>query len=126
MAIPFTMKRKNGSGYDVLYPATKQELVTDCQKKIWTASLSLMAAGWTASDDDGDTAYATQGVTITGGTATTKVDVQGNHAVFDQMLEDGTTNIYIVNDEGTFTAYAVGETPTADLAIQVTCSDVKQ
>lgn len=58
------------------------------------------------------------------GTATTQVDVQGNYAAFRQMLDDGTTNIYIVNNGGTFTAYAVGETPTADLAVQVTCSDV--
>lgn len=120
MAIPFTMKRKNGSGYDVLYPATKQELVAGCQKKIWIASKTLTSAGWVATEDG----YSTQNVTIAGGTATTQVDVQGNYAVFRQMLDDGTTNIYIVNNGGTFTAYAVGETPTADLAVQVTCSDV--
>ncbi len=120
MAIPFTMKRKNGSGYDVLYPATKQELVAGCQKKIWIASKTLTSAGWVATEDG----YSTQNVTIAGGTATTQVDVQGNYAAFRQMLDDGTTNIYIVNNGGTFTAYAVGETPTADLAVQVTCSDV--
>lgn len=120
MAIPFTMKRKNGSGYDVLYPATKQELVAGCQKKIWIASKTLTSAGWVATEDG----YSTQNVTIAGGTATTQVDVQGNYAAFRQMLDDGTTNIYIANNGGTFTAYAVGETPTADLAVQVTCSDV--
>lgn len=120
MAIPFTMKRKNGSGYDVLYPATKQELVAGCQKKIWIASKTLTSAGWVATEDG----YSTQNVTIAGGTAATQVDVQGNYAAFRQMLDDGTTNIYIVNNGGTFTAYAVGETPTADLAVQVTCSDV--
>lgn len=120
MAIPFTMKRKNGSGYDVLYPATKQDLVAGCQKKIWIASKTLTSAGWVATEDG----YSTQNVTIAGGTATTQVDVQGNYAAFRQMLDDGTTNIYIVNNGGTFTAYAVGETPTADLAVQVTCSDV--
>ena len=120
MAIPFTMKRKNGNGYDVLYTATKQELVAGCQKKIWIASKTLTSAGWVATEDG----YSTQNVTIAGGTATTQVDVQGNYAAFRQMLDDGTTNIYIVNNGGTFTAYAVGETPTADLAVQVTCSDV--
>lgn len=34
--------------------------------------------------------------------------------------------IYIANNNGTFTAYAVGEKPTADLSVQVTVYDVKE
>ena len=34
--------------------------------------------------------------------------------------------IYIANNNGTFTAYAVGEKPTADLSVQVTVYEVKE
>lgn len=66
------------------------------------------------------------GVTGTGGTATSQADIQADAAAIQQMLDDGTNAIYIANNNGTFTAYAVGEKPTADLNIQVTVYDVKE
>ena len=41
------------------------------------------------------------------------------------MLEDGTSALYIANENGTFTAHAVGEKPTAALTLQTTMYDVK-
>lgn len=84
-------------------------------------TLTLAAASWTGSESP-----YTQGVTITGGTATSQVDIQADAAAIQQMLDDGTNAIYIANNNGTFTAYAVGEKPTADLSIQVTMYDVKE
>ena len=84
-------------------------------------TLTLAAASWTGSASP----YA-QGVTITGGTATSQVDIQADAVAIQQMLDDGTNAIYIANNNGTFTAYAVGEKPTADLNIQVTVYDVKE
>ena len=84
-------------------------------------SLTLAAASWT-----GSASPYTQGVTITGGTATSQVDIQADAAAIQQMLDDGTNAIYIANNNGTFTAYAVGEKPTADLSVQVTVYDVKE
>lgn len=84
-------------------------------------TLTLTAAGWVADDDDWK-----QPVTITGGVAGQQVDVEADKTVIKQMLDDGTNAIYIANNNGTFTAYAVGEKPTADLSIQVTVYDVKE
>lgn len=84
-------------------------------------TLTLAAANWTGSESP-----YTQGVTVTGGTATSQVDIQADAAAIQQMLDDGTNAIYIANNNGTFTAYAVGEKPTADLSIQVTVYDVKE
>lgn len=84
-------------------------------------SLTLAAASWT-----GSASPYTQGVTITGGTATSQADIQADATAIQQMLDDGTNAIYIANNNGTFTAYAVGEKPTADLIVQVTVYDVKE
>lgn len=84
-------------------------------------SLTLAAASWTGSESP-----YTQAVTISGGTATSQADIQADATAIQQMLDDGTNAIYIANNNGTFTAYAVGEKPTADLSIQVTVYDVKE
>lgn len=84
-------------------------------------TLTLAAASWA-----GSASPYTQGVTIPGGTPTSQADIQADAAAIQQMLDDGTNAIYIANNNGTFTAYAVGEKPTADLNIQVTVYDVKE
>lgn len=95
--------------------------VPDKQEQIDKLTLTLTAAGWT-----GSASPYSQGVSITGGTATTQVDIQADDTVIQQMLDDGTNAIYIANNNGTFTAYAVGEKPTADLSVQVTVYEVKE
>lgn len=95
--------------------------VPDKQEQIDKLTLTLTAAGWT-----GSASPYSQGVSITGGTATTQVDIQADDTVIQQMLDDSTNAIYIANNNGTFTAYAVGEKPTADLIVQVTVYDVKE
>lgn len=95
--------------------------VPDKQEQIDKLTLTLTAAGWT-----GSAIPYSQGVSITGGTATTQVDIQADDTVIQQMLDDSTNAIYIANNNGTFTAYAVGEKPTADLSVQVTVYDVKE
>lgn len=84
-------------------------------------TISMTAASWT-----GSASPYTQGVTITGGTATSQADIQADATAIQQMLDDGTNAIYIANNNGTFTAYAVGEKPTADLIVQVTVYEVKE
>jgi hypothetical protein len=95
--------------------------VPDKQEQIDKLTLTLTAAGWT-----GSASPYSQGVSITGGTATTQVDIQADDTVIQQMLDDSTNAIYIANNNGTFTAYAVGEKPTADLIVQVTVYEVKE
>ena len=111
--------------YDQLYPVTKIEdvdgLDTALQKKADTtkkASITL-STNWT-----GDVSPYTQTVTISGTTANSKVDLQPDATSIAQMTEDGTVALYISNDNGTLTTYAVGEKPTVALTIQATITEV--
>ena len=102
-------------------------LVTDTEKSTWndkqakvvSGSITLSSGSWSGSGD-----IYTQIVTISGGTANSKIDLQPNTTVISQMLNDGTSAIYIENNNGTFTAYAIGAKPTANLTIQFTRTEV--
>ena len=78
-----------------------------------------LSTGWT-----GDTSPYTQTVTISGITVNSKVDLQPDSTAIAQMTDDGTVALYITNDNGTLTAYAVGEKPTVALTIQATITEV--
>lgn len=90
------------------------------QRSIIKGSVTLTVAGWVADGDDWK-----QTVTIAGGAAGKQVDLEADKTAIKQMLEDGTSALYIANENGTFTAHAVGEKPTAALTLQTTMYDVK-
>jgi hypothetical protein len=90
------------------------------QGSIIKGAVTLTVAGWVADGDDWK-----QPVTITGGAAGKQVDLEADKTAIKQMLEDGTSALYIANENGTFTAHAVGEKPTAALTLQTTMYDVK-
>ena len=87
--------------------------------KVKTGSITLSTGSWSASG----TTY-TQTVTISGGTANSKIDLQPNSTVINQLLTDGVSAVYIENNSGTFKAYAIGAKPTANLTIQFTRTEV--
>ena len=97
-------------------PATKK-YVDDAQKSR-ILNITLPAANWTGSGP------YTQTVTISGGTANTKVDIMINDTVYQQMVDDQVGYLAIANNSGTFTATASGGKPSADLSIQVECKEV--
>lgn len=66
----------------------------------------------------------TQTVTISGTTVNSKVDLQPDATTIQQMADDGTVALYIANDNGTLTAYAVCEKPTVELTVQATIMEV--
>jgi len=82
------------------------------------ASIMLSAAAWT-----GDETY-TQVVSIDGVTPQSKVDLQPNAATLTAMIEDGVSALYVANDNGVLTAYALGAAPTVDMAIQATVTEM--
>ena len=90
------------------------------QGSIIKGSVTLTVAGWAADGDDWK-----QPVTIAGGAAGKQVDLEADKTAIKQMLDDGTSALYIANENGTFTAHAVGEKPTATLTLQTTMYDVK-
>lgn len=90
------------------------------QGSIIKGSVTLTVTGWVADGDDWK-----QPVIIAGGAAGKQVDLEADKTAIKQMLEDGTSALYIANENGTFTAHAVGEKPTAALTLQTTMYDVK-
>ena len=78
-----------------------------------------LSTNWT-----GDASPYTQSVTIAGTTSNSKVDLQPDATVIANMADNGVVALYIANDNGTLTAYAVGEKPTVALTIQATITEV--
>ena len=107
------MKRYNGTDYDIMYPKTLIEQVTDGQKQIIVDTVYL-GTSWT-----GDGPY-TQVVTIVGIESDSKIDLQPDADVINKLMESGTTALYIVNDNGVATAVALGAAPNVALKIQCT------
>lgn len=70
----------------------------------------------------GESSPYTQTVTISGITITSdsKVDLLPDATVLAQMIEDGTTALWIQNNNGVLTAYAMGNAPTVALSVQCT------
>ena len=82
-------------------------------------SISL-SGGWTGNDP------YTQAVTITGYTVTanTRADIMADDAVIEQMVNDGVDTIYIENDNGVLTAYAIGGKPSSAYNLTVILTEV--
>ena len=68
----------------------------------------------------------TQTVTVSGATVTanSKVDLQPNADQIAQLIEDGVQALYIANNNGTLTAYAVGAETSAAMTVQCTVTEV--
>ena len=68
----------------------------------------------------------TQTVTVSGYTITanSKVDLQPDATTIAQLITDGVKALYINNNAGTLTAYAIGAAPTAALTLQCTVTEV--
>lgn len=107
------MKRYNGTDYDIMYPRTLIEQVTNGQRQIIVDTVSL-GTSWTG------TGPYTQVVTIDGIESDSKIDIQPDADVINKLMESGTTALYIVNDNGVATAVALGAAPNATLTIQCT------
>lgn len=107
------MKRYNGTDYDIMYPRTLIEQVTDGQKQIIVDTV-FIGTSWTG------TGPYTQVVTVSEADANSKVDIQADATIIQKLIDAGTTALYIVNNDGVFNAVAVGAAPTEALTIQCT------
>ena len=107
------MKRYNGTDYDIMYPRTLIEQVTDGQKQIIVDTV-FIGTSWTG------TGPYTQVVTVSEADADSKVDLQPDATIIQKLIDAGTTALYIVNDDGVFSAVAIGSAPTESLMIQCT------
>lgn len=107
------MKRYNGTDYDIMYPRTLIDQVTDGQKQIIVDTVSL-GTSWTG------TGPYTQTITVAEADANSKVDLQPDATIIQKLIDAGTTALYIVNDDGVFSAVAIGSAPTESLTVQCT------
>ena len=82
-------------------------------------SLTIPTTGWSGSGP------WTRTVSITGGTASSMVDIQSSDAVINTMIESGATALFIKNDSGVFTLVAIGAIPNAAITLQVSITEVK-
>ena len=103
---------------------TSEEL-DEATEKVLNGSLNTKKVSITLSTNwTGDASPYTQTVTISNITANSKVDLQPDATAIAQMAEDSTVALYIANDNGTLTVYAIGEKPTVELTIQATITEV--
>lgn len=100
--------------------------VNSTEKATWNGKASkpktatvTLGTSWTASGDNW-----VQTVSISGVTASTKVDVQPDATAIAQMVSDSVTALYFANNNGTIQAVAVGGNPTASMSVQVTLTEV--
>ena len=82
-------------------------------------SLTIPTSGWSGSGP------WTRTISITGGTASSMVDIQSSEAVINTMIASGTTALFIKNDSGVFTLVAIGAIPNASITLQVSITEVK-
>lgn len=79
----------------------------------------LIPASWSGSGP-----YTQAITTIAGVTEHSKIDLQPNAAVLAQLIGNGVTALYIQNDNGSLTAYALGAAPTVALSVQYTRTEI--
>ena len=77
-----------------------------------------LSASWTGSGP------YTQTVTVSGGTANSIISLQPSPAQAAQLIQDGAQVLQIDNNNGTFTATAIGAAPSSALTLQATRREV--
>jgi hypothetical protein len=83
-------------------------------------TVTLSASSW---QEDGTGVYG-QEVAVDGVTANGKVDLQPGASVLSQMASDGVRALWVENDGGTLTAYALGACPSASMAVQCVVTEL--
>ena len=128
----YKVNMPNGSIFDEI--DTSKEYRFDAQKREWIPQKKAEGDGGygeyrtitLTSVWEGNGPY-TQAVAITGyeTSAKTRVDLIQDNEVIGQMEADGVEKIYIANDNGSFTAYAVGGKPTTALTVMASFTEVE-
>ena len=94
----------------------------DVQKADKATVFSLpLSENWTSNSDG----TFTQVITVENSTEKSKIDLQPDSTTINQLLSDGVAALYIANNGGTLTAYAIEGAPTVALTIQATLTEVE-
>ena len=101
--------------------STAQQAALDGKQPV--VQLGEVVVGTTWSESSG---VFSQAVTVTGATVTanSKVDLQLGAAALQQLLSDGVAALWVENNNGTLTAYALEAAPSAGGTVQCTVTEV--
>lgn len=83
--------------------------------------ITLYANDW-VNDESMDGSY-TQTINIEGITVNSKIDLQPNATIFNQLIDDGVAVLLAENDNGVAIARTIDGKPTVDITIQATVTD---
>lgn len=92
--------------------------IYDKQDKVAKGTLTLSSSAWT-----GNGPYA-QVITLEDATAHSKIDLQPDATVIGEMINDGVTALWVENNNGVLTAYAMGAIPSSALVLQYIRTEV--
>lgn len=109
------VKKVGAPKYDV-YSKTESDTLFSAKQRIVSITLT--------TDWVGDASPYTQIITIPDTTSNSKIDLQPDAVVIQQMIDDGVVAMNVVNDNGVLTVNAIGEKPTVEMTIQATVSEV--
>lgn len=84
------------------------------------ATITLPASGWKQSSDG--TCHL-QSVSVSNTTNNSRVDLRPTPEQLAMLMDKGTT-MFILNDEGELTVYAMGTIPSEDITMDVLISEV--
>lgn len=102
---------------------TEQKLSSDVINKINRVnavySYTIPYANW---DNNVQTLTLPATYTVT---SNTKVDIEGDDSVIDQLVIDDCAGLYVENDNGVLTLHAINNSPTANITVQLMAYEVK-
>ena len=110
--------QEDNNNVETLYRAPLSQILPKMEKK---GSITF-GTTWSGSDS------YTQTVTVTGASvgSKSKVDLQPDATALAQLASDGITALYISNNAGTLTAYAIGGSISVSTTVQCTVSEVEE
>lgn len=97
----------------------KRALILNSGTRPKQTTITFTAAGWVEGDG-----IFTQEVAVDSGTTKSLVALQPTSAQIVALIDDGVDALMVDNNNGVFTATAVGEAPSADMTIQATLTEV--
>lgn len=81
--------------------------------------ITISSTGWTVSDDG---TYYTQVIAVPNASTNSRVDLNPSPTQIIQLMNEE-VSMFISNDNGTFTAYAINNKPSIDMTISVRISE---
>lgn len=100
------------------YPDIIEHILESITLEVSGGTASISAAGWTGNDP-----YA-HALELANVTANSKVDIQADAATIAVLNEAGVTSLWVQNDNAVLTLYAAGASPSEDMTLQFTITEV--